>query len=99
MSYLDGEFGLLSSNIGNFNISSFLALINVLFQDGVVPVINGYLNNGFPLPIVPGVTFVNPSIGYGQDYIFVSTDISYTPPSELLGEKPIETIKHKISVQ
>jgi len=80
MSYLNGKFDLYSSNIGKFDVSSFIALLNILFADGVVPVVNGYLNAGFPLPTVPGVTFINPVVGYGQDYIYVSTDISYTPP-------------------
>jgi len=84
MSYLSGNFGLSSSNIGPIDVSSFVDLLNTLFADGVVPVLNGYLQNGFPLPSVPGLTFVNPEIGYGQDYIFVATDISYTPPQALM---------------
>lgn len=93
MTYLNGNFGLLASNIGPVDVSSFVSLLDTLLADGVVPVINGYLENGFPLPTVPGLTLVNPQIGYGQDFIYVGTDITYTPPSPIA---KIDTFKISI---
>jgi hypothetical protein len=40
---------------------------------------------------VQGLTLVNPSLGYGQDYIGISTSFTYAPPTsrQLSGKKHI----------
>jgi hypothetical protein len=43
--------------------------------------INQVLANGFQLPTLDGVALTNPSITIGDQYLAVSSDITYTPTS------------------
>jgi len=79
LTFLRANFSLAHSNIGFFDVTILDDLINLLLSDGVVPAVNARLKKGFTLPTVPGLDFVNPSIGYGDKYIYVTTDITYTP--------------------
>jgi len=80
--YLKGNFTLLSSQIGPFDVGLFDDLLNLLFSHGIIPAVNTILKKGFELPTIKGLTFINPSIGFGQNFIYVSTDVQYTPPLE-----------------
>jgi len=80
LTYLHGNFSLESSSIGKFDVNVLNDLLNLLFSSGVIPKINKQLQSGFPLPTVEGLTFNSPSIGWGDHYFYVSTDVTYTPP-------------------
>jgi len=80
LTYLKADFSLYSSNIGPFNVAVFDNIINMFFSQGLIPAINNVLKQGFPLPTIKGLTFVNPSIGWGSGYLYVATDVTYTPP-------------------
>jgi len=70
---------LLESDVGPFDVS-LLDSLAVLAISEVIPYVNSFfLNKGFPLPNIPGVQFINPYLGYGNQYIFVNTDVRYTP--------------------
>jgi hypothetical protein len=51
-----------------------------MLVNALVPMANSYLAQGYPLPTYPGLTLVGPTIGYGRDYMFVSTSLTYQPP-------------------
>jgi len=87
LTFLKANFTLDQSNIGYFNPTILIDLVNIFFNDGVVPAINSRLKKGFQLPTVKGLEFVNPTIGYGNRYIYVSTDINFTPPIPAEGTK------------
>jgi len=80
LTYLEGNFTLLYSNIGPINVKIFDVILNVLFSEGVIPAVNTILKRGFVLPTVKGLTFINPSLGFGQDFLYVTTDVNYIPP-------------------
>jgi len=84
LTYLKGDFTLHDSNIGPVNPTLFDSLLNLLFSSGVVPAVNALMKQGFQLPTVKGLTFQNPSLGFGTGYVYVSTDVQFTPPVELL---------------
>jgi len=69
---------LLKTDIGNFDISPLYNIAYLALSE-LIPFANLYLNKGIPLPNIPGVTFLNPYIGYGSGYIFVNTDVNYNP--------------------
>jgi lipopolysaccharide-binding protein len=71
------DFSLFSSEIGNFDVTVLNALVNKLCQ-GLLPVINSMLAKGFPLPMVQGITFVQPSVHWGNHYMAITTDVIYT---------------------
>jgi hypothetical protein len=54
LTYLSGNFSLLSSNIGNFDVSLLDEILNLMFSKGVIPAVNVELAQGFPLPTVNG---------------------------------------------
>lgn len=73
LTFLGVNFTLFSSNIGPFDVTILDKLINALFESGIVPAINDILKKGFPLPVVPGLTFVNPNVAYNNHYLSVKT--------------------------
>jgi hypothetical protein len=95
LTYLTGNFSVSYTEIGPVDVSLFMNLLNELFDRGIVPMVNLVLKQGFVLPTIQGtnclhvialncwtgVTFVNPTIGWADGYLYVSTDITYTPPA------------------
>jgi hypothetical protein len=66
----------------NYNHSPLLSqLVGLAIASGVIPAANKALAGGFPLPNVPGLTFLNPAISWGANYMMISTDFTYSPPS------------------
>jgi len=80
LAYLVGNFTLAQSYIGDFDVALLNGPLNLLFTDGIVPAVNLILSAGFKLPTVKGLTFVSPTIGYGDHFLYVSTNIQYIPP-------------------
>jgi len=79
LKYLKSELSLRKTDIGDVDVSTLQQLVDVLIDQGVTPLANKYLNNGFPIPAVEGVTFVNPILGYGDDFISIICDLHYKP--------------------
>jgi len=71
---------LVSSNVGDIDINGFNDLVQFALSMGLDS-INDILKKGAPLPVMPGLTFVNPKILYHDGYILVATNITYTPPN------------------
>jgi len=92
LTYLRGNFTLLSSKVGPFSVAVFDDLLNLLFSSGVVPAVNTIIGKGIDLPTVQGLTFNHPTLGFGPHYIYVSTDVTYTPPlsTKTNGTVPLE---------
>lgn len=79
LSFINASLALNSSSIGHVEVSALQDLINLMCQDGIVPLLNIYAGRGFPLPVVEGVSLVNPQISFGPSYLAVATDLQYTP--------------------
>lgn len=69
---------LVQSHIGNVDIDGINDLVQFALSMGL-DAVNEILAKGTPLPTLPGVQFVNPSIIYRDDYIVVATNIKYSP--------------------
>ena len=76
---LVGTTVLQWSSVGDIPVSLLSSGIQMLVN-ALVPMANSYLATGYPLPTLPGLTLVDPTIGYGADYMFVATSITYQPP-------------------
>jgi len=74
-----GATALQWSSVGDIPVSLLSSGIQMLVN-ALVPMANTYLATGYPLPTLPGLTLVDPTIGYGADYMFVATSITYQPP-------------------
>lgn len=69
---------LLWSDVGTIPVSLLSSGVKALI-DTLVPIANSYLASGFPLPTFPGLTLVNPKIGYGDHYMYMSSSLTYKP--------------------
>jgi len=78
---LEVNFSLYQSEIGPFDVSVLDSLLNTLFADGVIPIINGLISVGFPIPVIANVQLTNTQIGWGNHFLFVSTDVIYVQPT------------------
>ncbi|XP_064385923.1 bactericidal permeability-increasing protein-like [Halichondria panicea] len=79
LTFLKASINLVKSDIGQFSVFVLQTAANLLCTAFVIPTVNQYANAGIPIPIVDGISFVNPSISFGQGYVLVSTDINYKP--------------------
>ncbi len=82
LTYVAGDFAIAKSNVGTFDITLLNDLLKMLLAGGVVPEVNTKLKQGFPLPTIAGVTFVSPVLGWGDHYLYISSDVTYIPPSK-----------------
>jgi len=83
LTYVDGNFFIVKSDIGKFDVSVFTKYIDMFFAKGLVPLVNLILKStGFKIPVVHGLDFVSPQVGWGDRMLYVTTNIIYTPPSE-----------------
>jgi len=82
MTYIKGQFKVVSSNIGPIDLGQKInGYLNELFEKGLVPLVNLALKTGgIPLPTINHLTFVSPRLGYGYRYLFVSTNLNFSPP-------------------
>jgi len=69
---------LVQSHVGNVDIDGINDLVQFALSMGI-DAVNEILANGTPLPTLPGLQFVNPSIIYKDDFIVVATNIRYVP--------------------
>jgi len=79
LNYVKGNFTLSKSEVGFFDVSILANILDEFFEKGIVPLVNIILSQGIVLPTVQGVTFVNPSIGWNEGYLYVSTNVKYNP--------------------
>ncbi|XP_078062165.1 bactericidal permeability-increasing protein-like, partial [Mustelus asterias] len=65
------------SDIGPFKVAPLQGLLNIAVKMVVLPKVNARLANGFPLPSVDQLSFVNPLLKVNQDVLVIATDIHY----------------------
>jgi len=88
LTYINGNFYQVSSNIGDIEVGLLTFFLNMFFSKGLVPLIDVALKyGGIPLPVVNGLSFVNPKIQFGNKFLLVSTNIKYTPPKNIFDPK------------
>ena len=44
----------------------------------IIPLLNYRLQNGFPIPVIPGVVLTDAEITYDDQYLLICTDVEYT---------------------
>jgi len=79
VTYLYSNISVVSSEVGNIPTTVIQATVDIILKQIVVPVLNTIFKKGMPLPTIDGITFVNPTIGYGDHYLFVASDLIYKP--------------------
>jgi len=69
---------LVQSQVGDVDIDGINGLVQFALSM-CLDTVNQLLAKGTPLPTLPELQFINPTILYKDDYIVVATDIRYTP--------------------
>ena len=57
-------------------------------QTYLLPGLNKHLTKGFPLPIIDDVSFVNPEVRFAQGFVYIGTDVTYTPSTK--AKRPVQ---------
>ncbi|XP_065839667.1 bactericidal permeability-increasing protein-like [Oscarella lobularis] len=77
--YLKSDISLVSTNVGDIKAASFEVLVNFVSHIVLIPKLNKYGATGFAVPVIDGVSFVNPVLMQGPGYVQIATNVSYTP--------------------
>jgi len=77
LTYLSDSVDLKKSYIGPFDPTNVDNLVKFAIGAVVLPYLNHYLAMGVEIPLIKGIEFIAPTVGYGNSYIFVSTNIKY----------------------
>ncbi len=78
-----------SSNVGpesGLTIALFNELVSVVMDDVIMPTLNRQLQVGIPLPVVPGMSFVNSTVTTEDEYLLIGLDFTFVPPNTTLSE-------------
>jgi lipopolysaccharide-binding protein len=73
------SMSLNKTKIGNFNCSTLKNILTTLAPSLGLAYINSLLGAGIPIPVIEGVSFINPSLTFGKGYVEVSGDVKYSP--------------------
>jgi hypothetical protein len=80
LSYLSASLSAGNSTVGPVSVGLLQALVDVVLP-GLVAVLNGQLQAGFPLPPIPGVAFESATaLELQSGYALFAANFTYTPP-------------------
>ena len=71
------NFNVTSSNIGSFSVEHLNKAVNYLVDLFVIKAFNYFGAKGIVIPLMDGVSFINPKLQFGEGYILISSDIHY----------------------
>jgi len=66
---------LLTTQIGQFDVKVIDNFMNILYERGLIPVVNFIIQEGLPIPSLPQIALVNPRIVWGNRFLAVVTDV------------------------
>eukprot|EP01080_Neovahlkampfia_damariscottae_P010705 gene10705-3327_t len=87
LKFLQQAFKLKKSEIGTFTVEPLNYIFNFAFNNGIIPYINHFVKDGFPIPTIPDGKLINPEIKFESKYLSVSTDIEYNLKTLGVNEK------------
>ena len=77
LKFLKQDFKLKSTEIGDFSVAPLNYIFNFAFDNGIVPYVNNFVKDGYPIPTIPDLELVNPELTFESKYLVVSTDVRY----------------------
>jgi hypothetical protein len=79
LTFLTLDLSVYNTTIGPIDVGPINAIVNTFVNLFLLPGLNKHLEKGFPLPIVDGMSFVNPAIVFQQSFLAIATDVVYKP--------------------
>jgi flagellar biosynthesis protein FliQ len=78
-SFFDVAFQITSSPIGPFDPKLLNAIIEEVCNLYVVPALNSLVAPGIPIPVIGGLTLVNPVVAAMDGYLVIAANAQYNP--------------------
>ncbi|KAI5622995.1 lipopolysaccharide-binding protein, partial [Silurus asotus] len=76
---LDGmDMTLGTSYVGPFQVKSLDSVFKMVLNAVVIPTLNAYLKQGYPLPAIGKMNLVNTQLQILKDYVLIGTDVQFT---------------------
>lgn len=72
---------IINSTIGDVSTTNLQTLVTLVLYIVGFPAANKVIGNGFPLPQLSGVSLVNTTLTFGNNYLQVNTDFTYNQES------------------
>eukprot|EP00899_Mesostigma_viride_P000772 jgi/Mesvir1/10696/Mv13785-RA.1 len=76
------------TNVGPVNVALVQRPVTLMLRDVLLPLVNGRLAYGFPLPVTPIVDIRSPEMHYSDRFLYICADVAYiggfAPVSECL---------------
>jgi hypothetical protein len=73
---LAAPLAVFNSTVGDVKVQGLSAVVNALFSDVVLPLVNKVVNRGIPLPTVAGVTFTKTKIILQNGVFLIATEFT-----------------------
>ncbi|KAF4093904.1 hypothetical protein AMELA_G00006740 [Ameiurus melas] len=72
------DMALAMSYVGPFQVKSLDSFLNMIMKAVVIPVVNAFLQQGYPLPAIGNMNLVNTQLQILKDYLLIGTDVQFT---------------------
>ncbi|TTB41833.1 Bactericidal permeability-increasing protein [Bagarius yarrelli] len=72
------DMGLVTSYVGPFQVKSLDSVFNMILKVVVIPKVNAYLKQGYPLPSIGKMNLLNTQLQILKDYVLIGTDVQFS---------------------
>ncbi|XP_048878334.1 bactericidal permeability-increasing protein-like isoform X3 [Brienomyrus brachyistius] len=72
------DMALGTSYVGEFQVKPLYNIFMLVMKLAVIPKVNEYLQQGFPLPAIGRMNLINSKLQVQKDYMLIGTDVHFT---------------------
>ncbi|MCI4390340.1 hypothetical protein PGIGA_G00121610 [Pangasianodon gigas] len=72
------DMTLVTSYVGPFQVKSLDSVLSMILKVVVIPKVNAYLKQGYPLPAIGKMNLLNTQLQILKDYVLIGTDVQFT---------------------
>ncbi|XP_058229566.1 bactericidal permeability-increasing protein-like [Hemibagrus wyckioides] len=73
------DMALMTSYVGPFQVKSLDSVFNMILKVVVIPKVNSYLKQGYPLPSIGKMNLLNTQLQILKDHVLIGTDVQFGP--------------------
>ena len=74
---IDFQFSVISSGIGNINITMLNKVMTTIFEPILMEFINFHGRSGLQIPMAGGIELIKPKVTLGDGYMKIASDLKY----------------------
>ncbi|XP_060766276.1 bactericidal permeability-increasing protein-like isoform X2 [Neoarius graeffei] len=72
------DMALVTSYVGPFQVKLLDSALTMILKVAVIPKVNVYLKQGYPLPTIGNMKLVNTQLQILEDYVLIGTDVQFS---------------------